>query len=88
VLNAMTTICDKLRLASAGLLLVLAVSGCSSYYSVTDPATKKVFYTPKVDRNKKLSAVTFVDARSGAMTVVTNGVVEKVKRDQFNKALW
>lgn len=84
----MTTICGKPRVAFLGLLAGLVVSGCSSYYSVTDAATKKVFYTPKLDHNKKQSSVTFVDARSGAMTTVTNGTVGKLSRDQFNKALW
>jgi hypothetical protein len=84
----MKTMCGRLLLASMGLWLGLVMAGCSSYYSVTDPATKKVFYTPKVTQNKKQSSVTFVDARSGAMTSVTNGVVGKVSRAQFNKALW
>jgi len=63
-------------------------TGCSSYYSVTDPATKKVFHTPKVTYNKRQSSVTFVDARTGMVLSVTNAVVTKLTRDQFNKALW
>jgi hypothetical protein len=48
--------------------LVLAaggiVSGCTSYYEVSDPGTNRVYYTEKLDRRDS-GTVRFKDARSG-----------------------
>ena len=44
--------------------MVVLVSACGRYYSVTDPMWEKVYYTKKAD-NKSGGAVVFLDALSG-----------------------
>ena len=65
-------------------LLVLAglsISGCASYYQITDPSTGKVYYTEAVERDD--GAVTFEDANTGAEVTLQNTEVKEINKETF-----
>jgi hypothetical protein len=69
----------------AAVLLVvgsLFLAGCTKYYAVTDPTTKKVYYTTKLDENKS-GSTTFKDAKTGQTVTVQNTEVKQIKKDEF-----
>jgi hypothetical protein len=62
--------------------------GCAAtYYSVTDPAAGKTYYTPKVQTDKKSGSVTFVDVGSGVPMTLSKPQVKRLNRKQFTQAL-
>jgi hypothetical protein len=70
----------------ACLCLPLLVSGCASYYMVTDPVSKKVYYTKDVD-DKKSGAVVFKDAQTGHRVTLQNSEVKEIDRKEFKQAV-
>jgi hypothetical protein len=78
------------RLPLLGIVsLCLLAGGCaSSYYSVTDPASGKTYYAPKVQTDKKTGMVSFVDVGSGVPMNLQKPQVRKISRQQFNQALY
>ena len=70
----------------ACLCLPLLVSGCASYYAVTDPVSKKVYYTKDVD-DKKSGAVVFKDAQTGHKVTLQNSEVRKINHSEFKEAV-
>jgi hypothetical protein len=67
----------------------LLAGGCAThYYCVTDTASGKSYFTPKIRKDKKTGAVSFLDARSGAYLVVPTNQVRQIKRPEFNQALY
>ncbi len=82
-----TPLASQVRLAGLVLACVL-MSGCAAkYYRVTDADTGKTYYTPKVKKDKKSGAVSFVDAASGAPVTLQKPQVTQIKRAQFDQAL-
>jgi len=76
-----SNMCRSIVLLSAGLL----VAACaSSYFKVTDPASKNVYYTEKVERAGG-GAASFTDARSGAMVTLQNSEVKEINKDEYEK---
>jgi hypothetical protein len=64
-------------------------NGCAShYYCVTDTASGQRYFTPKIRKDKKTGAVSFLDARSGVYTVVPTNQVRQIKRPEFNQAIY
>jgi hypothetical protein len=72
----------SLRIAFAGLGF-LFLSGCASYYQVTDPTTSKIYYTSSLDQSNS-GATTLIDARTGDKVTLQNSVVEKITEQQFD----
>jgi hypothetical protein len=58
------------------------LSGCTSYYKVTDPTTGKVYYTTQLD-HKSSGAATLKDARTGNKVSLQNSEVQKVNKEQY-----
>ncbi len=84
----MKTTCRRLRsVLGVCLVWVLASACASTYYKVTDPATGKAYYTPKVHKDKKSGAVSFVDVGSGVSLSVAHAQVKAIKRQEFNRAV-
>lgn len=77
----------KIRGSVILLAMVLAVGiiGCSSYYTVKDPTTDKVFYTTEI--REKDAGVTFIDAKSGAKVTLQNSEISEIEKDAFKAAL-
>ena len=63
--------------------LILLLSGCTSYYAVTDPTTGKTYYT--TDCHKQHGATRFVDARSGATVTIQNSEIREIKQEEFQQ---
>ncbi len=80
----------KLFITSASfvavLSLVLLVTGCASYYKVTDPQSGKVYYTEDID-NVRGGAVKLKDARTGSMITLQNSEVKEISSDEYKTGL-
>ena len=75
------------RLAMAVLLALAlaaltALSGCTSYYRVTDPGTNRVYYTTDVEKGRD-GTVEFRDARTGNEVTIQNSEVAKVTKEEY-----
>lgn len=73
----------SLPVAFAALALLL-VSGCTTYYRVTDPTTGHIYYTTShsFDQNNN-GAASFVDDRTGDKVTIQNSHVATITEDQF-----
>lgn len=72
-----------MRIAMIAMVTILA--GCGSYYKVTDPASKRTYYTEEVERERS-GAVKFKDAKTGAQVTLPASEVVEVDSDEFKKA--
>jgi hypothetical protein len=71
-----------------GLVLgLLLLSGCTSYWMVTDTATKNVYYTEEVQQSRSTGAVKFIDAKTGNAVNVQNSEVKEITQDEFKAAV-
>ena len=68
------------------LCLPLLASGCASYHQVTDPSTKKVYYTKHL-RSRRRGAVIFTDAATGQKVTLQNSEVKQITHRQFDQAV-
>jgi len=59
------------------------VTGCASYYRVTDPSGAHVYYTDKVDR-KDSGVVVFRDAATQMEITLPGSQIEKITKDQYD----
>ena len=75
----------NISVASLTMLVILSLSGCTTYYKVADPVSGKSYYTTSVDQNK--SGVTkLVDARTGSKVTIQNSEVTKISKDEYKAA--
>ena len=72
------------RLAMAVLLApaLAALSGCTSYYRVTDPTTNRVYYATDLKKGYD-GTVEFRDARTGNEVTIQNSEVAKVTKEEY-----
>jgi hypothetical protein len=70
-----------------GLLLAAGafVSGCTSYYQVTDLGTNRVYYTEKLDRRDS-GTVRFKDARTGAEITLPASEITELSKEKYDDA--
>ena len=66
----------------AGMLLL---SGCATYYRVTDPGTGKEYYTMQVARDG--SAVRFKDAVTSEEVTIQNSRVATITQAQYEQGI-
>jgi hypothetical protein len=66
--------------------LVLLVTGCASYYKVTDPQTGHVYYTEKVDYVSG-GAVRLMDTRTGSIVTIQNSEVKEISSNDYKAGL-
>ena len=69
---------------SAALMLVV-LSGCTTYYKVTDPASSKVFYTTDIDKERS-GAISFTDKKSKQKVTLQSSEIAEISSDEFEKA--
>lgn len=62
------------------------VTGCASYYKVTDPSSGRTFYTEKVERGKGQTTIMFKDAKTGAEVTLPSSEVLEISSDEYDKA--
>lgn len=70
----------------AGLCVGLLVSGCATYYRVSDPQTKNEYYTQKIDTLRS-GAVKLKDARTGSVVTLQVSEVKEISSDEYKAAL-
>ena len=68
------------------LLVAFLLTGCSTYYRVTDTKTNRVFYTKSIS-NKKSGAVQFKDVNTEEKVTLMAHSVKKISKDEFNSNL-
>ncbi len=69
-----------------GVLGLFVLAGCGGYWMVTDPTTKKVYYTEEV-KTSKGGGAKFKDAKTGSEVTVQNSEVKEISKDEFKAAL-
>jgi uncharacterized protein YceK len=69
-----------MALLGAGLCVL---SGCSSYYRVTDPGSGRTYYTKKVDHDLG-SAVKFKDAKTESQVTLQSSEVKEISGSEFD----
>ena len=69
------------------IFLMVSLSGCTTYYQVTDPTTDDVYYSTSV---KKLSggAVQIKDKKTGNEVTLQNSEVKKIEKEEFNQGIY
>ena len=67
--------------AAFGLNVLL--SGCTSYYVITDPTTGKTYYT--TDCTRSHGATRFVDAKSGARVTIQSSEIREITQSEFQQ---
>jgi hypothetical protein len=67
--------------------MALTVTGCSSYYRVTDPASGKTYYTTKVDNAGRAGAVKIKDAKTGSMVTLQSSEVKEISEEEYEASL-
>ena len=72
-----------LRLIVCVLFLAM-VAGCASYYRVTDPASKSIYYTEDIDQMKH-GAVKFKDAKTGSEVTLQSSEVKEIDSKEFEE---
>jgi len=71
------------RLAACFICVVFLV-GCGSYYKVTDPASKSIYYTENIDQMKS-GAVKFKDAKTGGEITLQSSEVKEIDSKEFQE---
>ncbi len=59
------------------------LTGCASYYRVTEPGNPHVYYTDKVDR-KDSGVVVFKDAATQMEVTLPASQIEKITKEQYD----
>jgi hypothetical protein len=68
----------------ASISVLAMVVGCGSYYRVTDPASKNIYYTDEIDQIKG-GAVKFRDAKTGSDVTLQSSEVKEIKSEEFEE---
>ena len=61
---------------------MVELSGCTSYYRVTDPSTGRTYYTTSM-KKKGDGAVQLRDGRTGQEVTIQNSEVAKVTKEEY-----
>jgi hypothetical protein len=73
----------KIPLTVLALAILVGVCGCGpTYYRVTDPTTKRAYYTTEM-KDKGAGSVQLHDASTGRTITLQNSEVEKVTKEEF-----
>ena len=70
----------------ACLVVLLFASGCTTYYRVTDQATRKAYYTTDIDRREG-GAVQFHDVKSRANVTLQSSEIIEISREAFDSGI-
>jgi len=68
------------------LVCVVFLIGCGSYYKVTDPASKNIYYTEDVDQMKS-GAVKFKDVKTGGQVTLHSSEIKEIDSKEFEQAI-
>jgi hypothetical protein len=66
--------------------LVAALTGCTTYYKVSDPGTGHEYYTTKVKKERG-GAIKFDDEKTGSHVTMQSSVVKEISEDEYRAAV-
>jgi len=66
-------------------LILLAISGCGSYYKITDPTSKNVYYSKDYEKSKTTGGLAFKDAKTGAIVTIQNSEIKEISRETYDE---
>lgn len=72
----------KITLSVLIFVMAISLTGCGTYYKITDPATGKVYYTDEID-DKKGGAIRFKDSSSRNLVTLQESEVMEITKDEF-----
>ena len=72
----------RLSLAGLAVAAALMLTGCTTYYRVTDPSSGKVYYTKDIN-HRDGGAISLKDAATGDQVTLQNSQVSKVSKEEF-----
>jgi len=78
---SMSTKTRRVGLCAGALLALGCVSGCTTYYKVTDVDSGHVYYTTSV--NQRSGSVVFTDAQTESRVSLDSSEVAKISKDEF-----
>jgi hypothetical protein len=67
--------------------LMMGLTGCTTYYKVSDPASGRAYYTTKVKRAGQTGAVKFEDEKTGSTVTLQSSEVKEISREEFDAAV-
>jgi hypothetical protein len=73
-------------IAAVLVVAAVALTGCTSYYKVTDPESGKTYYSTKVTQLKD-GATKLEDERSKTEVTIQNSQVQKITKEQYEAAV-
>lgn len=73
----------KLMLTCLAFVAAIALSGCASYYKVTDPVSGRIYYTEDIDTQAN-GAIRFKDEVSKTKVTLPVSEVMEITEDQYN----
>ncbi len=75
---------SRLLSITMSFLALMMIAGCASYYKITDPTSKIVYYARDYEKTKA-GGVSFKDARTGAIVTIQNSEIKEVSRQTFDE---
>jgi uncharacterized protein YceK len=75
----------SVALGIAAMIMVL-LSGCTTYYKISDPNSDKVFYTTNIDKMRS-GTITFKDAKTKSEVTLPSSEVQEISSDEYDKAV-
>jgi len=69
----------------ACLLCIMFLAGCGSYYKITDPSSKKIYYTEDIDQMDS-GAVKFKDAKTDSQVTLQSSEVKEIDSKEFEES--
>ena len=75
----------SVALGLAAMIIVL-LSGCTTYYKISDPNSDKVFYTTNIDKMKS-GTITFKDAKTKSEVTLPSSAIQEISSDEYDKAV-
>jgi len=64
------------------IMMVVLLSGCTTYYRVKDTSTNSTYYTTQIDRQSS-GSICFVDENSSSVVTLQNSAVTEVNEEEF-----
>ena len=66
--------------------LMFTMTGCTTYYKISDPAGSKEYYTTDVETTKA-GAIHFTDEKTRAEVTLQSSEVKKISHEEFETAV-
>lgn len=65
--------------------MVLLLSGCTTYYKVSDPNSANVYYTTDIDKMDS-GAISFTDTKTQEKVTLQSSTISEISSDEYDKA--